>query len=179
MTARTPFWCVEWHARLGSTMERAGELAELGAPSGMVVVADYQERGRGTHGRSWVAPPGTCLTFTVLARPCIAIHELEALPQRVGAAVARALWDNLQLDCTIKLPNDLLVNDRKLSGVLCSSRVVGDDVRWVLVGIGLNTAMRAEQLPVATATSLSIEGLAPPAHATLLEWLLAELAFLR
>lgn len=145
----------------------------------MVIVADHQTSGRGTRGRTWQAQPGTCLMFTVLARPRLPPHALIDLPLRVATAIAAALQHRLGLVCTIKPPNDVLVNDRKLCGVLCTSRVMGDEVRWVLVGVGLNTFMQPEQLPVETATSLALEGVAAPPHAELLEWLLAELAFLR
>lgn len=160
-------------------MARATELAELGAPGGLVVVADYQTGGRGTRGRTWQAQPGTCLMFTVLARPQLPPHELIDLPIRVATAISDVVRHRLGLTCTIKPPNDVLVNDRKLCGVLCTSRVMGDEVRWVLVGVGLNTFMQPVQLPVETATSLAVEGVEAPPHAELLAWLLAELAFLR
>jgi BirA family biotin operon repressor/biotin-[acetyl-CoA-carboxylase] ligase len=117
--------------------------------------------------------------FTVLARPGLPAQELSELPIRVATAIGTTLARRLGLVCAIKPPNDLLVNERKLCGVLCTSRVVGEEVRWVLVGIGLNTSMQPAQLPVDTATSLLVEGIAPPPHAVLLEWLLDELAFLR
>jgi BirA family biotin operon repressor/biotin-[acetyl-CoA-carboxylase] ligase len=160
-------------------MARATALAEQGAPSGLVIVADFQSSGRGTRGRTWQAPPGTCLMFTVLGRPALPAPALSDLPMRVAEAIGTALDRRFRLACTIKPPNDLLVNGRKLCGVLCTSRVVGEDVRWVLAGIGLNTCMQPAQLPVETATSLLIEGVEPPPHAVLLEWLLDELAFLR
>jgi len=72
-----------------------------------------------------------------------------------------------------------MVGGRKLCGVLCTSRVIGDDVQWVLVGIGLNTRMTAAQLPLASATSLAVEGCEVPSHDQLLEWLLEEITFLR
>ena len=160
-------------------MEVATALAERGAPSGSVVVADFQSAGRGTHGREWVATPGSALLFTVLGRPKVEARELESLPLRVANAVAHALRSRIGLACDIRPPNDLLVDGRKLCGVLCTSRVVGNDVQWVLVGIGLNTRMSAAQLPLASATSLTVEDCAFPRHDQLLEWLLEELTFLR
>ncbi len=160
-------------------MTRAHELAEAGAKAGTVVVADYQSHGRGTRGRIWSAPPGTCLMFTIIARPDIEPARLECLPRRVSASIADVLQEDLGLHCAVKEPNDLLVRSRKLCGVLCTSHIVGQRVAWVLCGVGLNTFMTTEQLPVENATSLLIEGTDVPAHAELLERLLVELDWLQ
>ena len=99
---------------------------------------------------------------------------------QVANAVGAALERHLDLRFSIKPPNDVLVNGRKLCGVLCSSRVMGGEVLWVLAGIGLNTNMRGSQLPIVEATSLWLEGFVPPpSHQALLEWILPELTFLR
>jgi BirA family biotin operon repressor/biotin-[acetyl-CoA-carboxylase] ligase len=160
-------------------MEVATTLAEGGAPVGSVVVADYQTAGRGTHGRSWRAEPGSALLFTIVGRPELAPTDLEALPLRVATAVTSTLRSKLNLKCDIKPPNDILVRGLKICGVLCTSRVVGMDVKWVLAGIGMNTRMTSAQLPYDTATSLVLEGCEVPRHEVLLGWLLAELTFLR
>lgn len=160
-------------------MDRARELAESGAPSGHVVVADYQSQGRGTHGREWLARPGTCLMFTVLARPAIPPHGLSRLPLDVGETVAGFLQDRFGLDAVVSPPNDVEIGGRKVCGILCTSRVNGDTVEWLLCGIGLNTAMWAHQLPVPEATSLAAEGVTPlPGHRVLLPELLSRLRWL-
>lgn len=171
-------WQIEWHSELDSTMVRAGELAEQGAPSGTVVVADYQRAGRGTRGRTWIAPPRTCLMFTVLGRPRLAVTDLELLPLRVAECVATALRTQLGVDCLVKHPNDVVIDGKKLCGILCSSRVAGDEVQWVLSGIGLNTTMATAELPTVDATSLAILGGRVPPHEQLLEMLLDELVWL-
>jgi BirA family biotin operon repressor/biotin-[acetyl-CoA-carboxylase] ligase len=174
----TPDWQIEWHAELPSTMTRARELAEAGAPSGTVVVADYQTDGRGTHGRTWLAPPGTCLMFTLIARPSLPVDELTSIPFRVSESIASVLRDSFDLDCTVKPPNDIMAGGRKLCGVLCTSHLVGDRLVWLLVGIGLNTRMTSAQLPLDTATSLRIEGVTVPAHDTLMGQILDRLDWL-
>jgi BirA family biotin operon repressor/biotin-[acetyl-CoA-carboxylase] ligase len=171
-------WLIERHAVLPSTMDRARELAEQGAPAGMVVVADYQSAGRGTHGRSWLAPPGACLMFTVVARPALTPTALERLPFRVSTTVAEVLREHLGAACTVHEPNDIYLHDRKVCGVLCTSHIIGDQVRWVLCGIGLNTHMTPEQLPLETATSLAAAGLTVPSHEELLPLLLDGLVWL-
>lgn len=179
MTIEQATWPIEWHAALPSTMDRAAELAAVGAPSGTVVVADYQSSGRGTRGREWLAPAGTCLMFTIIVRPRVDPPMLETLPARIGVSVAETLQQEFGLRCEIKAPNDLLVHGRKLCGVLCTSRVVGNHVEWVLCGIGLNTFMTQEQAPLPSATSLAMEGIACPPHHVLLDRLLCRLEWLR
>lgn len=161
-------------------MERASELAALGAPSGTVIVADFQSQGRGTHGRVWTAPAGSCLMFTILVRPHIGLERLTELPLRVATSLGELLRDEFDLAPTVKLPNDILIDGKKICGVLCSSRVTGERLDWVLCGIGLNTWMDADQLPLDSATSLLLEGVAGlPAHPLLLEMILGRLEWLR
>lgn len=160
-------------------MDCATRLAESGAPAGTVVVADFQRSGRGTHGRVWQAPPGSCLMFTCLFRPEVTPAELAVLPARIAGEIAATLRDVCNVPATVKLPNDVVVGDRKICGVLCTSRITGETVEWLLCGIGLNTWMTAEQLPLESATSLAIEGANPlPAHADLLDALLGRLGWL-
>jgi BirA family biotin operon repressor/biotin-[acetyl-CoA-carboxylase] ligase len=116
--------------------------------------------------------------FTLIARPALAPSGLESLPRRVSESIASVLRDELGLDCTVKEPNDILARGRKLCGVLCTSHIVGDRVAWVLCGVGLNTHMSAGQLPLPSATSLQIEGIASPTHRELLDRLLAALGWL-
>jgi BirA family biotin operon repressor/biotin-[acetyl-CoA-carboxylase] ligase len=173
-----PDWRIEWHTELPSTMTRARELAEAGAPAGTVVVADYQTDGRGTHGRIWLAPPASCLMFTLIARPALPVDALTDIPLRVSESVATCLHDSYRLACSVKPPNDIMVDGKKLCGVLCTSRLTGERLDWLLVGIGLNTWMTAEQRPLGSATSLVIEGITDPTHRTLLDRLLDRLDWL-
>lgn len=158
----------EWHAELPSTMDRARELAAEEAPHGTVVVADYQIAGRGTRERVWLAPICSCLMFTIIARPVIPLGELETLPLRVSQAIVGYLCDELGVACDVKPPNDIMVGDRKLCGVLCTSHIVGSRLEWVLCGVGLNTHMTADQLPLESATSLALTGARVPDHRELL-----------
>lgn len=159
-------------------MTRARELAEAGAPPGTVVVADYQSDGRGTHGRSWLAPPGSCLMFTLIARPSIPVETLTEIPLRVSNSIAALLRDEFGLTCEVKPPNDILVAGKKLCGVLCASHLVGDRVEWLLVGIGLNTTMTDANRPLKMATSLSLESVATTEHVDLLQRLLTSVGWL-
>ena len=136
----------------GSTNADLAAAARAGEPEGVVLVAESQVAGRGRLGREWVAPPRSGLTFSVLLRPSFPRARWGWLPLLAGLAVATAVRRVVELDATVKWPNDVLVGDRKLAGVL-SEAVDGA----VVVGIGINVSLRADELPVPTATSLAIE----------------------
>lgn len=138
----------------GSTNADVAAAAAAGEPEGLVVVAEHQRAGRGRVDRGWSAPPRSGLTFSVLLRPPASTRSAWGwLPLLAGLSVATPLSRMSGLDVGLKWPNDVLVGDRKLAGVL--AEVAGDAV---VVGIGLNVSLRADELPVPTATSLHLEG---------------------
>lgn len=123
--------------RLLSTQDEIHRLGALGAPAGTVVVAAEQEAGRGSRGRQWASPRGG-LWMSLLARPASAAG-VELLSLRAGLAVAEALADLGGVPPVwLKWPNDLMVDDRKLGGILCEARWQGPSPAWVAVGIGIN-----------------------------------------
>ncbi len=150
-------WIIEHHDVLGSTMDAAEERAVRGAPSGVVVVAGKQTRGKGQRGRRWLAPAGTSLLMTIIARPGCDPERLTRIPELVGEYVSAAIERVTGVEPDVKLPNDLMVNDRKLAGILCHSSIEGQKVRYVLIGIGINVNIDRSDLPLPTATSLQIE----------------------
>jgi BirA family transcriptional regulator, biotin operon repressor / biotin---[acetyl-CoA-carboxylase] ligase len=120
-----------------STMDLLHELASGGAEEGTVVVACEQTSGRGSRGRGWRSPPGG-LWLSVLYRPGTP-GAVELLSLRIGLAVAEALETaGSGLRIAIKWPNDLIVDDRKLGGILCEARWHGEALAWIVAGIGLN-----------------------------------------
>jgi BirA family transcriptional regulator, biotin operon repressor / biotin---[acetyl-CoA-carboxylase] ligase len=136
-----------------STNAEVAAAAREGAPEGLVLVAESQTAGRGRRDRSWTTPPRAGLTFSVLLRPAFPAAVWGWLPLLAGLALATPLSSLSELDVALKWPNDVLVGERKLGGIL--TEVVGTGV---VVGIGLNVSLRADELPVPTATSLAIEG---------------------
>ncbi len=120
-----------------STMDLLHELAAGGAEAGTVVVAGEQTAGRGSRGRPWGSPPGG-LWLSALYRPRSAAG-VELLSLRAGLAVARAIEAlGRGLRIALKWPNDLMLDDRKLGGILCEARWQGEALAWVVVGVGLN-----------------------------------------
>lgn len=122
--------------RVSSTLDVVHELAGSGAPAGTTVVADEQLSGRGRHGRPWLSPPGRGVWLGFLIRPEDAA-TVGLLAVRVGLATARSL-DAVGASVRLKWPNDLMLKDRKLGGVLCEVRWRGATPAWVAVGVGLN-----------------------------------------
>ena len=122
--------------RVTSTMDIVHELAGEGAPAGTVVLADEQVAGRGRQGRVWHSSRGTGVWLGYLARPERAT-EGGVLSLRVGLAVVEAVAE-VGASARLKWPNDVVLEDRKLAGVLCEARWVADKLAWVAVGIGVN-----------------------------------------
>jgi BirA family transcriptional regulator, biotin operon repressor / biotin---[acetyl-CoA-carboxylase] ligase len=119
----------------GSTNDRARALAAAGAPHGTLVTAAAQTAGRGRHGRRWVAPPGRAVLLSLVVR------ELEPLlPLRAGLAVA----DLAGPAARVKWPNDVLVDGRKVAGVLVEAR---PQEGWAVLGVGVNVAVDVAELP--------------------------------
>ncbi|WP_218004888.1 biotin--[acetyl-CoA-carboxylase] ligase [Actinomadura macra] len=169
-------------AETGSTnADLAGPAAE-GAPEGTVLVTESQTAGRGRLGRPWAAPPRSGLMFSMLLRPAVPVPLLGWMPLLAGVAVVTAVrrmtaWSqgedvpggDVAVDARLKWPNDLLVGDRKLAGILVEKI---DDA--LVVGVGLNVGLREAELPVPTATSLAIEGAPLSDRAPLLRAILRE-----
>lgn len=141
-----------------STNSDVALLAQTGAPEGSCIVAEHQSAGRGRLDRQWVSPQFAGLWMSVLVRPAdMPRSSWNWLPLLAGLATARAIGTVSGVAAEVKWPNDLVVIDhssRKLGGIL--SEVHGDDA--VVVGIGLNVSTTKAELPIASATSLSLEG---------------------
>lgn len=142
------------YTRTDSTNTRARELAAAGAPHGTVVTAGEQTEGRGRQGRTWTAPAGKALLYSAVVRPLEERHML--LPLAVPLAVCEVAEElEAGTRCRVKWPNDVLVEGRKLAGILIEARPQDG---WAVVGVGLNLATRPAEFPAElrdTATSLS------------------------
>lgn len=122
-------------ASAGSTSDVARDLAIAGAPHGALVTAGAQTAARGRQGRAWTTPPGSALAMSMVLRRFDGLVTLAA-----AVAVARACGD----DARIKWPNDILVDGRKVAGILAEGR---PSEGWVVLGIGVNVAVEVEDLP--------------------------------
>ena len=121
----------------GSTNDLAKELAGYGTVEGTVVVAETQTAGRGRLGRAWVSPKGG-LWFSVILRPELKPAEAVGLVFMAGLAVAEVLHELYEMSVETKWPNDVLVNGRKVCGILSEMNTMGEKVNYVTVGVGVN-----------------------------------------
>ena len=148
--------------------------AKQGAPAGLVLVAESQTAGRGRLDRTWVAPPRSGLTVSILLRPDVDASGWGWLPLLTGLAVVDALRSTARLGAYLKWPNDVLVSDRKLAGILVER--VDNAAPAAVIGLGLNVSLRADELPVPGATSLTLEEAATLDRAVVLKSVLRALA---
>jgi BirA family biotin operon repressor/biotin-[acetyl-CoA-carboxylase] ligase len=145
-----------------STMDVLHEMATKGAEMGTAVVAKEQTGGRGSRGRAWHSPRGG-LWLSVLLRPD-GEDAAELLALRVGLAVARVLDElNLPRPVRLKWPNDLMVGEQKVGGILCEARWQGEVLGWAAVGIGLNVQnpVPPELEELATSLGQQVERITP------------------
>ena len=123
---------------IDSTNIKAQELAEKGYPSGTLVVADKQESGKGRRGRSWVSPSGTGIFMTLMIKPDINPNNASMLTLVAALAVAKAITSVTGEEAMIKWPNDIVVNGKKVCGILTEMNAQFDYINHIVVGIGIN-----------------------------------------
>lgn len=136
--AGTRFADVRWHASIDSTNRALLEEARAGAPEGVVHVADHQTAGRGRLDRTWEAPAGSSLLVSVLLRPPLGLEEAHLATAVVAVAASDACDEVAGFRPLVKWPNDLVVDDRKLAGILAEVVSVGPRLEAIVVGVGLN-----------------------------------------
>lgn len=122
------------------TNDRLLELAEAGAPEGTLVLSEVQTQGRGRLGRSWVSLPGQGLLFSLLTRPTFPPEIAATLPLVAGVAVAET-FRRRGIEVGLKWPNDILIGDRKLCGILCEAQTSAKGIEGIIIGIGINTGV--------------------------------------
>ena len=155
---------IYWYSSLSSTMEKARELAEKGELEGAVVVAEKQSKGRGRWGRDWFSPKGG-LYFSLILKPKTKLHPhllpppvrgriekrgAKPLPILAGLSLKKVIKKITGLDSRMKLPNDILVNGKKVAGILMEKTD-----SFLILGIGINTNLKEEQLTEFSGTSLA------------------------
>lgn len=146
-----------WTVRLLPTATSTNAVAAQDPVAGTLVVADHQTAGRGRLDRTWETPPGTALTFSAVVDPRLDDGAWPLLPLATALAVADGVRRATGLELGLKWPNDLLVGEEKVAGILLE-RVTAAGRPLAVIGIGVNVGMDADQLPVPTATSLALAG---------------------
>ncbi|MBF0213597.1 MAG: biotin--[acetyl-CoA-carboxylase] ligase [Magnetococcales bacterium] len=132
-----------YHERIGSTNQEAMQLARAGAPEGTLVVAEGQSGGRGRLGRVWESPSGENLYLSMVLRPDLPVAHAPRLTLVAGLATVEAVLAAGVAEARLKWPNDVLVNGRKLAGILTEMATEGERIRQVTVGVGVNVNGRS------------------------------------
>ncbi len=161
-----------------STNRRAHELGEGGDPEGTVIIADQQSAGKGRLGRVWVSPPGVNLYASILLRPPLSPRFAPQLTFVSAVATAHAIAAVSGLSPRVKWPNDILLNGRKVAGLLNEMSAETERIHFVILGIGVNLNMNAEQFPeraLYPATSVSLEAGQPVSRLAFVRELLRQL----
>lgn len=121
-----------------STQDFAKELAKENGKNGTIVITDNQTKGRGTNGRSWIVSKGKNITMTILLKPDLKVSKLEGLTLKIAEVIKDSIKELYDYNLTIKEPNDLLLNGKKICGILTESSSYNDKVNYILIGIGFD-----------------------------------------
>ena len=121
-----------------STNDRAKALAIQGAPEGTIVVAEEQSAGRGRKGRSWLSANGDGICLSLILRPSMPPGEISQITLMTAVAIAETLLEISGADVNIKWPNDILVNGKKIAGILTEMSMEMDVIDYIIIGLGLN-----------------------------------------
>ena len=147
-----------YYKQLDSTNTKAEELARQGAKEGTVIVADSQTAGKGRRGRQWDSPAGENIYMSILLRPRFAASIAPMLTLLMAYSVAKVLQSEGFEDVQIKWPNDLVLNNKKICGILTEMKLAGSEIDYVVVGVGINVNSREFPKELSqTATSLYLE----------------------
>ena len=159
LAADTMFGRIVVDRSTGSTNADVAAIARGGGREGLVHIAMEQTAGRGRLDRSWVSPPGASISMSLLLRPRPEFPQWGWLSILAGMAVSSALMELAPAPglVTLKWPNDVLIDGKKVCGIL-SERIESADGALAVVGMGVNVSLTREELPVPTATSLALEG---------------------
>lgn len=149
---------IYYKAEMDSTNNKAKELAREGAKEGTLVIADCQTGGKGRLGRSWESPAGTGIWMSLILRPKILPQYASQLTLIAGLGMCEAIQEVTGLEAKIKWPNDIVVNGRKVCGILTEMHAEMEGINYIVVGIGANVNMQIFPDDLPHATSLLLEG---------------------
>ena len=160
LTSRWLGRTIHFYEKLDSTNLAAMTVAEGGAPEGTALIAEEQLQGRGRADRAWHSPAGVGIYCSVILRPNFSPARVQLLTLMAAVAVAHAITRNLNLSPGIKWPNDILVHNKKIAGILLETKSSPTQILYAVLGIGVNVNHTSDDLPSglpAGASSLRIE----------------------
>ncbi|MEH7642638.1 biotin--[acetyl-CoA-carboxylase] ligase, partial [Bacillus pumilus] len=151
---------IYFQKEVASTQLIAHDLVNEGAPHGTLVVSDHQTNGKGRLQRMWHSPNGTGIWMSLILRPEIPLHKAPQMTLLASVAIAEAIAEQTGLSPSIKWPNDILLNGKKVVGILTELKAEADQVHAVIIGPGINVNQTADDFPDElkdVATSLRME----------------------
>lgn len=149
---------INYYNEINSTNEKAKALAREGSTEGTLVIADRQSAGKGRMGRSWISPEGTGIWMSLILKPEILPQYASQLTLVAGLCMCEAIIEVTGLEAYIKWPNDIVVNGKKVCGILTEMSAEMERINYIIIGTGVNVNQKEfpEDLPFAT--SLALEG---------------------
>ena len=164
---------IEYYSFTDSTNDEACELIlNNEAEDGMIIITDYQKKGRGRRNNKWLSTPGENLTFSLILKKDP--KKLPLLSILSGVAVVKGIKQFTNIDCHLKWPNDIILNNKKIGGILIETKNMNND-SYAIIGIGLN--INQQEIPeelISIASSLRIENSSPVQREPLLAFILNE-----
>ena len=148
-----------YYDSIDSTNTKAKELAEMGQEHGTVIISEEQTTGRGRLGRNWVSPKYKGIWMSIILRPNIITENISQITLLGAAAVQKAIM-KMDIKTSIKWPNDIVLNSRKVCGILTEMSGEVDHINYLVMGIGINVNLKEEDIPLDlkdVATSLTLE----------------------
>lgn len=161
-----------------STNDVAMKLAEKGTKEGTLIVAENQTKGKGCRERKWICPMGTSILASLILRPQIEVKKVGILTLLSAVSIAKAIHKLTNLKVLIKWPNDIIINGKKVCGILTETRLDRNKLNFAVIGMGINVNIHKNQMPKEIeeiATSLSIELGKDISRITLLQEILRQL----
>ena len=149
---------IKYFEKISSTQLVAKEMAEKNIENGTIVITDNQENGIGTHDRKWYSDAGKNIMFTLIIYPKCDVRNLNTITVDIAKCIVNTIEKIYHLKLEIKHPNDIMCNGKKLGGILTQIVTNGEDIRYLLIGIGINVNQEKFDGEIReTATSLKIE----------------------
>ena len=125
---------------IDSTQSEVWRLINKNAPSGTIVIADIQTAGKGTHGRIWHTDNENNIAFSFFVQLDCNITKLTGITTKIAEIIVETFKEKYNIELDIKSPNDIMHNNKKLGGILTETKMVGENVKYLVVGIGINTS---------------------------------------
>lgn len=144
---------MQYYKELGSTQDKAKELVNLNVANGTIVITENQTKGKGTKGRTWYSSMGKNITMTIIIYPNCIIDKLDGITLRIAEIMQNVILKLYNIKLEIKLPNDLMLYNKKIAGILTETKILKNEVQQLLIGIGFNvneTEFSKETINIAT-----------------------------